>query len=78
MATPKIVTYISHTRQELTATVMADRGKGRLNLEIKKPGGRTQSILNVPKKDDRDKHPKFCWFAKSEPKTKPSQEPKNS
>jgi len=67
---PKIVIYISNRRDEFTATVVGDRGKGYLNLEIKKPGGRTQRILNVPKKDSHDNHPKFCWFEKSEPETK--------
>jgi len=70
MAIPKIVTYISNREEKFIATVIKDRSEGHLNLEIKRPGGRTQRILNVPKKDDRDKHPKFCWFEKSEPKTK--------
>lgn len=74
---PKIVTYISNRGEEFTATVIGDRGKGHLNLEIKKPGGRTQRILNVPKKDSRDKHPKFCWSEKSKSNIKSSQEPKN-
>lgn len=72
----KIVTYISNRKEEFTGTVIGDRGKGCLNLEIKRPGGRTQRILNVPKKDKL--HPKFCWFEKSKPKTipEPTPEPK--
>ena len=68
----KIVTYISNMGEEFTATVIGHRSKECLNLEIKRPGGITQRILNVPKKDNRDKEPKFCWVEKSEPKTKPA------
>lgn len=78
MAIPKIVTYISNRKEEFTAKVIGDRGKECLNLEIKRPGGRTQRILNVPKIDNRDKHPKFCWYDKSDTKTKTPQEPEKS
>ena len=76
MVKTKIVTYISNRREEFTATVVGDRDEGHLNLEIKKPGGRTQRILNVPKKDTKQKEPKFYWYEKPEPK--PTPEPKNS
>ncbi len=76
MTLPKIVTYISNKREKFTATVIGDRGEGHLNLEIKRPGGRTQRIFNVPKKDTKQKEPKFYWFATPEPK--PTPEPKNS
>lgn len=66
MTLPKIVTYISNRKEEFTATVIGDRDNGCLNLEIKRPGGKTQRILNVPKKDPKQKEPKFCWFEKPE------------
>lgn len=75
MTLPKIVTYFSNRREEFTATVIGDRGKGHLNLEIKKPGGRTQRILNVPKRERNQKDPIFCWYEKSNPT---ESKPKNS
>jgi len=64
----KTVTYISNSKEIFTATVIEDRGNGILDLQIKRPGGRTQNILKVPKKDKSKFVTKYCWFVTQKPK----------
>jgi len=60
----KTVTYISSKKQEFSVTVLKDKGKGFLDLQINRAGGKYQRFLKVPKQNVKKKIVKSCWFEK--------------